>query len=164
MNPQQYYGGQFEGGGNTSQPQKNSFLKNKRALFLTGIALLVIATVVAGALSVTSRDQPTKVMTLIFDKKDANGSYEALGDYMKERTPKEQWATDVTSYTKLFTGFRLERKKVDKERSAVKTYYIYSLTLADTKSTDIATVTITVEKKDKQKEVMKEFEIRRVKK
>jgi predicted ATP-dependent endonuclease of OLD family len=164
MNPQQYYGGQFGGESYTPQSGKKSIFKNKRALILIVFITLVALTALAGVFSVTSQDRPTKVMTLIFTKKDASAAYEALGSYMQERETKQDWVTEVNSYAKLYSGFKLDRKKVEKEDGITRTYYIYSLTIADSKSTDIAATTITVEKGKDGKEQIKNFDIRRSKK
>jgi hypothetical protein len=72
--------------------------------------------------------------------------------------------TRSSATAKLYSGFKLDRKKVEKEDGITRTYYIYSLTIADSKSTDIAATTITVEKGKDGKEQIKNFDIRRSKK
>lgn len=124
MNPQQYYGGQFEVPGSNNVRSKRF---GRTQLLIGLLAVLVIFAIIAGLLSATTGSNADKLMSLAI-KGDAVKSYALFSAETKKEYTEERWKSEVSVLSNLYQGYKLDKKSTATVGDEKVTTYRFVLT------------------------------------
>lgn len=138
MNPQQYYGGQFEPQGYQKQGRSG----NRRRLLVIVLVTLVALTAFLGILSASSSGSKAEQLMDSALKGEFDKSYVLLGDNLKEVYTEQRWRGEIAFLQETYKSSMLDAKAVETEEKSTKTTYRFTLKPKNDTSKTIAWVII----------------------
>jgi hypothetical protein len=141
MNPQQYYGGSFSG----LQSEHPGTRRPRRIVLVVTLLVLVILTAVFAVISSRPENSGATIMDKII-KGDAETSYAMLSGAAAARFTKDEWKSEVSRLSKLYSGYTLDKQRTEKRDTDTEyTTSQYVLTNRQSDTRNIAWVIIETE-------------------
>lgn len=139
MNPQQYYGGQFD----TQGYQRQGRPSNRRRLLVIVLVSLLAVTALLGIISAISSGSKAERLMDAAIKGEFEKSYALLGDDLKEVYTEQRWRGELSLLQETFKSAELDAKSTETEEKSTKTTYRFTLTPKNETSKVVAWVIIT---------------------